>query len=223
MGLPNSLCCHYGHKISIYAYLLFINSFLSYFFTIIGLWLIGEKKQTPLDNLRSTKAPALWLVHEQLFSLGKTLQNQGTAHIHKGTHTHTHTHTHILPHILNTSEFICALHRIDVTKDGLRGLYSFTLSTEVCCAVLCLVTQSSLTFCNPMDCSLQGSSVHGDSPGKNIGVGCHALLQGIFPTQGSKPDLWHCRLIFNVWATKMWIQVKIGCWDMHTNILETMG
>ena len=27
-------------------------------------------------------------------------------------------------------------------------------------------------------------SVHGDSPGKNIGVGCHALLQGIFPTQG---------------------------------------
>ena len=26
-----------------------------------------------------------------------------------------------------------------------------------------------------------------DSPGKNIGVGCHALLQGIFPTQGSNP------------------------------------
>ena len=28
-----------------------------------------------------------------------------------------------------------------------------------------------------------------DSPGKNIGVGCHALLQGIFPTQGSNPRL----------------------------------
>ena len=28
-----------------------------------------------------------------------------------------------------------------------------------------------------------------DSPGKNIGVGCHALLQGIFPTQGSNPGL----------------------------------
>ena len=26
-----------------------------------------------------------------------------------------------------------------------------------------------------------------DSPGKNTGVGCHALLQGIFPTQGSHP------------------------------------
>ena len=46
-----------------------------------------------------------------------------------------------------------------------------------------------------MYCSLPGSSVHGDSPGKNTGVGCHALLQGIFPTQGSNPGLWHCRKI----------------------------
>ena len=43
-----------------------------------------------------------------------------------------------------------------------------------------------------MDCSLQGSSVHGDSPGKNTGVGCHALLQGIFPTQWLNPCLSHC-------------------------------
>ena len=35
-----------------------------------------------------------------------------------------------------------------------------------------------------MDCSPPGSSVHGDSPGNNTGVGCHALLQGLFPTQG---------------------------------------
>ena len=40
-----------------------------------------------------------------------------------------------------------------------------------------------------MDCSPPGSSVHGDSPGKDTGVGCHALLQGIFPTQGSNPCL----------------------------------
>ena len=31
-----------------------------------------------------------------------------------------------------------------------------------------------------------------DSPGRNTGVGCHALLWGIFPTQGSKPGLLHC-------------------------------
>ena len=46
------------------------------------------------------------------------------------------------------------------------------------CCVLCLVTQSCLTVCDPMDCSPPGSSVHGDSPGKNTGVGFHALLQG---------------------------------------------
>ena len=61
--------------------------------------------------------------------------------------------------------------------------------------VLCLVAQSCPTLCNPMDCSPPGSSVHGDSPGKNTGVGCHALLQGIFPTQGSIPGLLHCRWI----------------------------
>ena len=33
------------------------------------------------------------------------------------------------------------------------------------------------------------SSVPRDSPGKNIGVGCHALLQGFFPAQGSNPRL----------------------------------
>ena len=47
--------------------------------------------------------------------------------------------------------------------------------------LLCLVTQSCPTLCNPMDCSPPGCSVHGDSPSKNTGVGCHALLQGIFP------------------------------------------
>ena len=47
------------------------------------------------------------------------------------------------------------------------------------------ITQSCPTLCDPVDCSPPGSSVHGDSPGKNTGVGCHFLLQGIFPTQGS--------------------------------------
>ena len=46
-----------------------------------------------------------------------------------------------------------------------------------------------------MDYSLPGSSIHGDSPGKNTGVGCHVLLQGIFPTQGLNPGLLHCRQI----------------------------
>ena len=48
---------------------------------------------------------------------------------------------------------------------------------------------------DPMVCSPPGSSVHGDSPDKNTGVGCHVLLQGIFPTQGLNSDLLHCRWI----------------------------
>ena len=58
-------------------------------------------------------------------------------------------------------------------------------------------TWLSWTFCGPMDCNPPRSSVHGDSPGKNTGVGCHTLLQGIFPTQGSNPHLLcllHCQV-----------------------------
>ena len=33
----------------------------------------------------------------------------------------------------------------------------------------------------------------GDSPDKNTGVGSHSLLQGIFPTHGSNPNIWHYR------------------------------
>ena len=61
--------------------------------------------------------------------------------------------------------------------------------------VLCLVAQLCLMLCDPRDCSPPGSSVRWDFPGKNTGVGCHALLQGIFPTQGSNPGLPHCRWI----------------------------
>ena len=52
-----------------------------------------------------------------------------------------------------------------------------------------LVAWSCPTLCDPMDCSLPGSSVHGIFPGKNSEVTCHFLLQGIFPTQGSYPSL----------------------------------
>ena len=61
--------------------------------------------------------------------------------------------------------------------------------------MLCLVIQSCPTLCDSMDCSPPGSSVLGDSAGKNTAVGSHALLQGIFPTCGSNPGLLHCRWI----------------------------
>ena len=58
-----------------------------------------------------------------------------------------------------------------------------------------LVAQTCLTLYNLMDCSPPGSSIHGDSPGKSIGVVCQALFQGICPTQGSNPGLPPCRQI----------------------------
>ena len=49
-----------------------------------------------------------------------------------------------------------------------------------------LVTQSCSTLCDPVNCSPPGFSVHGDSPDKNTGMGCHALLQGNLPEPGIK-------------------------------------
>ena len=58
--------------------------------------------------------------------------------------------------------------------------------------------QLCLMLCDPMDCSPPGSSVHGDSPSKNTGMGCHTLLLGILTIQGSNPDLPHCRQILSL-------------------------
>ena len=56
----------------------------------------------------------------------------------------------------------------------------------VCVCVSCSVVSNSL---QPHGLHPPGSSVHEDSPSKNTGVGCHSLLQGIFPTQKSNPGL----------------------------------
>ena len=63
----------------------------------------------------------------------------------------------------------------------------------MCCVLSCSVVSNSVipwTVYSP-----PGFSVHGNSPGKNTGVGCNALLQGIFPTKGSNPGLLHYRQI----------------------------
>ena len=54
-------------------------------------------------------------------------------------------------------------------------------------ALVCLVAWSCLTLCHPVDRKPPGSSVHGDSPGKNTGGGCHALPQGNLPNPGIEP------------------------------------
>ena len=71
-----------------------------------------------------------------------------------------------------------------------KGIFSFLSLANKLFFVCSVLSRSVLSDSfDPMDCSPPGSSVHGDSPGKNTGGRCHALLQGIFPTQGSNPGL----------------------------------
>ena len=54
---------------------------------------------------------------------------------------------------------------------------------------VCVCANFSCVLCDPMDYSPPGFSVCGDSPGKNTGVGCHALLRGLFLTQRENQHL----------------------------------
>ena len=58
-----------------------------------------------------------------------------------------------------------------------------------------------LTLCNPVDCNLSGSSVHGIFPSKNTGVGCRSLLQRIFLNQRLNPGLLHFKQIQGGWRS----------------------
>ena len=76
-----------------------------------------------------------------------------------------------------------------------------------------------------IDCNPPGSSVHGDSPGKNTGVGCHSFLQGIFPTGGSNLCLLcllHCHLgspfLIGVYTSVLYICVSISALQIASSI-----
>ena len=94
-------------------------------------------------------------------------------------------------------------------------IYVITLSPPKT-PVECMCAQSCLALCNTLDYSPPLM----DSPGKNTGVGSHALLQGIFLTQVS------CLAgrFFTVWATreaqkKQLRRVKIGClWEIRLRV-----
>ena len=99
----------------------------------------------------------------------------------------------------------------------------------LCCVSLSVMSDSLRPHATPWTC-LPDSSVHGDSPGKNTGVDCHALLQGIFPTQGLNPGLPLCRRIlchqnhqgsprilewvaypFSRGSSQPWNQTRVSC------------
>ena len=78
---------------------------------------------------------------------------------------------------------------------------------------------------------LHGLDSPWNSPGQNTGVGSHSLLQGIFPTQGWKPGLPHCRQVLyklghreanlTVWIVTNWkIHKEVGIPDHLTYLLR---
>ena len=75
--------------------------------------------------------------------------------------------------------------------------------------------QLGLTLCDHMNCSLPGSSCPWDSPGKNTGMGCHFLLQEIFPNQGMNSPLLHYRWILYHWNIREALLQSWGVINSH--------
>ena len=78
--------------------------------------------------------------------------------------------------------------------------------------------QLCLCLYDPMDCILPGfSGGPWDYPGKNIGVGCHALLQGIFQSQGIEPVSFMSPALASNFFTAELLG-KPNKWNAHTQI-----
>ena len=87
-----------------------------------------------------------------------------------------------------------ALHRSEKGKCRRRAWVYLCVCVCVCVCVcararvcVCLLARLYLTLCDPMDCSPLGSSIHGISQARLLGVGGHLLLQGDLPDPGIKP------------------------------------
>ena len=130
-------------------------------------------------------------------------QTEGNTHpcicIHKYTHTHSHTHTHT--HTPQTGLHTC-------TKLPMKSpvffqtVLKYAVSQEVSKETAqnrsegsgpeslhewkVWVAQSCLTLCDPMDCSLRGSSVHGISR-QEYWSGLLCLSPADLPDPGTEP------------------------------------
>ena len=91
--------------------------------------------------------------------------------------------------------------------------YCIFMSSLCCMSILRIIfhvcmhaksLQSCLTLSDPKNSSLPGCSVHGILQARMLEWGCHALLQGMFFTQGLNLHLLqflHCRRMLYRWAT----------------------
>ena len=99
-----------------------------------------------------------------------------------------------------TTFFSCLFSTLNLESSSIFFFFNFW---DIHCC--CLVAKSCPTLCDPMDCRGAPFSrvlCPWNSLGENTGVGCHCLLQGLFPTQGSDPGLLHHRRALYCWATR---------------------
>ena len=82
----------------------------------------------------------------------------------------------------------CCTTRIELSL-GISHVNRVCVCVCVCVRARACVLSCVRLFATPWTAACRGSSVHEISPGKNTGVGCHFLLQGIFPTQELYPHL----------------------------------
>ena len=169
-------------------------------FFLLGAWGQAAESQFPAEGIRKApcvacawwhdvSAPPSTIPHRASLSL----ETWGPSHWNQEHHLRTQPDTQAPQnHCCGFALTSWAGMRLKgALPPALRGSekcqfisYSFVLS------VLSHFSHVRL-FVTHMDCSLPGSSVHGDSPGKNTGVSCDALLQEIFPTQGLNLCLLH--------------------------------
>ena len=115
-------------------------------------------------------------------------------------HTHTHTHTYIQIYKLHSyKDSMISTHFNSLELQiGLRAIKIHSLIWLFIMFSHSVISNSLWPF------GLQPTRLlcPWDSPGKNTGVVCHALLQGISPTLASNPGLLLPSRIFIIWATR---------------------
>ena len=133
------------------------------------------------------------------------------------------------PYLWDTSQWAARVDVISPVHMPPPSLCSFHYSVQFC-SLLCeggrscdlwsntgpphtCYLLSHVQLCDPMDCNL----CPWDSLGKNTGVGCHCLLQGIFPSQGLNLGLPHCRQILYRLSHQGSPRESISCYPhIHT-------
>ena len=184
---------------------------------LLGLWpRKGEEQRRVWKFLwpRSLTLTSYWLRPSHMTKLQESLENAVKSYMRKeknrfrwtagilsvgnltGNLISTEKISETLVKQISWEIFSCQCTNLEIIQNHfITCLFIKTNYSACMCAKL---IQLCPTLCDPMDCSPLGSSVLGDSPDKNTGVGCHALFQGIFLTQELNLCLlWflHCRRI----------------------------